>query len=234
MSKPVVIITGGGRGIGRTTAVHFATHGYDAVLTARSEDQLAEASEAVHAAGGKCVTVSGDATDPATAPRVVERAEHEFGRVDVLINNAGYAPLVPAHEMSDDDYKQTLAVNCDAVFYFTRAIWSSFVKQQRGIIINISSRASQDPFPGFAVYGACKAWVNIFTKSTAKAGAECGIRVFGLGPGATDTIMLRTALPDLPDDQILPPENIADAIYQLTNPAWAHSSGQTFFVAKYQ
>ena len=107
------------------------------------------------------------------------------------------------------------------------------MRQQRsGVIVNISSVASVDPFPGFSIYGACKAWVNLFTKALAAEGKPLGIRAYAIAPGAVETSMLRSAFPDFPADHTLRPDDIAAAIEAVCDDRLAHSSGQTIFVRK--
>ena len=89
-----------------------------------------------------------------------------------------------------------------------------------------------DPFPGFAVYGATKAWVNIFTHALAGEGKKAGIKVFGVGPGAVETQMLRKPFPDFPADQALQPDDIAGAVEWLLDERCVHMTGQTIYVRR--
>ncbi len=230
MPDSVVVITGGSRGIGRAAALQFARSGYDVVITARRADALEQTAAEVRALDRRCVAVTADVTSADDCRRVIATATDELGRVDVLVNNAGFAPVALVDAMSDEDYRTCVSVNVDGVFFMTRAAWG-VLKASRGVIVNVSSRASFDPFGGFAVYGACKAWVNLFTKATAKTGQEHGVRVFAIAPGATETEMLRGVAPDLPADQVLPPEALAKAIHAICADAWRYSSGQTIQVA---
>jgi NAD(P)-dependent dehydrogenase (short-subunit alcohol dehydrogenase family) len=106
----------------------------------------------------------------------------------VLVNNAGTAPLCPLEQIDDKLLSDTLAVNVQAVVYTCRAAWPA-LQQSRGTIINISSVAAVDPFPGFSLYGATKAWVNAFTQALAGEGKPLGIRALCVGPGAVETRM---------------------------------------------
>src|SRR5690606_15556706 len=103
-----------------------------------------------------------DISTPAAAAELVDVAVRRFGRIDVLVNNAGNAPLTPIERMSDEAFNECLHVTVSAVFFATRAAWPVMRDQGGGVIVNVSSMASLDPFQGFGVYGACKAWVNLF------------------------------------------------------------------------
>ena len=105
-------------------------------------------------------------------------------------------------------------------------------EQGGGAIVNISSIAAYDAFPGFAAYGAAKAFVVAYTKSLAGEGKPCGIRVFGIAPGAVETDMLRDALPDFPEEQALDPGDVAAMVETVLLPAYRYSSGQTVIVTK--
>jgi NAD(P)-dependent dehydrogenase (short-subunit alcohol dehydrogenase family) len=120
-----------------------------------------------------------------------------------------------------------IALNVAATFYACRAAWPLMQQQGGGTIINISSVAAVDPFPGFAAYGASKRFVEGLTAALAKEGTPHNIRLFAIAPGAVETQMLRSAFPDFPEDQCLPPQAIADLALALLNPACHHASGQT-------
>jgi NAD(P)-dependent dehydrogenase (short-subunit alcohol dehydrogenase family) len=102
--------------------------------------------------------------------------------------------------------------------------------QGGGTIINLSSLASFDPFPGLSVYGACKAWVNLFTRGIANEGRPHNIRAFSVALGAVETRLLRGLFQDYPADKTLTPEEVADLVFTLTSPTFRHSSGQTLQV----
>ena len=105
-------------------------------------------------------------------------------------------------------------------------------KQHSGVIVNVSSLAAADPFPGFSVYGGCKAWVETFTRAIAAEGREFGLRAFSVRPGAVETPMLRGVFPDFPRDQTLAPEDVAELIFSLTLPGLQYSSGEAIVIKK--
>jgi 3-oxoacyl-[acyl-carrier protein] reductase len=104
--------------------------------------------------------------------------------------------------------------------------------QGGGVLVNVSSMASVDPFRGFSIYGASKAWVNLFTQAIAEEGRPLGIRAFAVAPGAVETQMLRANFPDIPRDRTLEPADVAAVILSLCDERMRHCSGQTIFVRK--
>lgn len=232
MSDQVVIVTGGGRGIGRAICQRFAEAGAKVLAAARSQDELAETQRLVETAGGVCRVMKTDVTRIDDVDALVAMAVREFGAVDVLVNNAGAAPNGPMDSFDPATFDRMVAVNVNAVFYTCRAVWPIMRERGGGVIVNISSVAAINPFPGFAAYAASKCFVNGLTNALAKEGAEHGIRVYGVGPGAVDTQMLRGPFPDFPNDQCLKPRDIAETVWSMTQPACRHSAGQTLYVSK--
>jgi 3-oxoacyl-[acyl-carrier protein] reductase len=226
------VITGASRGIGLATALRFARAGYRILAVARGESDLKRAAGQITAAGGECETVVADIGSADGAQRAIDVALTCFSRIDVLVNNAGAAPLAKIEELSVDDFDLALSTNVGGVFHMTRAAWPTLRAQQSGTIVNVSSLASIDPFPGFAVYGACKAWVNLFTKAMADEGRPLGIRVFAIAPGGVETAMFRQLFADVPSEEILRPDDVAHMIAAACDDPLAHASGQTIFLRK--
>ncbi len=232
MASKVVIVTGGGRGIGRAIGERFAGDAAQIVIASRSQDDLESACAAISDAGGTCHTEQTDVCEPDDINFLVENTIERFGRVDVLVNNAGLAPIVNIEDLNPSLFEAIQLVNCDAVYHGSRAVWPHMKKQGEGVIVNIASVAAVDPFPGFTAYGAAKAWVVGWTKGLALEGKKAGIRVFCVAPGATETRMLRGAFPDFPEKATLAPSDVADVVYALSQPACRYASGETVFVKK--
>jgi NAD(P)-dependent dehydrogenase (short-subunit alcohol dehydrogenase family) len=147
-----------------------------------------------------------------------------FGSVDVLVNNAAAAPLAPFESLSPEEFETTLNINLRSLFYLTQTLWRHWIDSshhskaeagtpsqvQAKTIINISSLAAVDPFPNFSIYGASKAWLDLMTHALAIEGADRGIRVCSVRPGAVETPLLRRLFPDFPADQCATPESIAE------------------------
>ena len=232
MAESVVVVTGGGRGIGRAICERFAAEAFQVVATARSEAELKETQAIVERAGGQCHTHAGDICSADAVNELMSATLERFGRIDVLVNNAGVAPISTIEDLNPDLFETIRAVNIDAVYMTCRAVWPTMKKQKRGVIVNISSVASVDPFPGFTAYGASKAWVNVWTKALADEGRPLGIRVFAVAPGAVETGMLREAFPDFPADQALDPKDVASLVHATTLPACHYATGQTIFTRR--
>ncbi len=232
MSEPTCLVTGASRGIGLATALRMARLGYRLVISARRSDGLAEAARQIQSAGGVCETVVADVSRPADAERLIQAALRCCARLDVLINNAGFAVLAPLVGTSTSDFEQSIAVNCAAVFHTTRAAWPVMQAAGGGVIVNVSSLSSVDPFPGFSVYGACKAWVNLFSQATAAEGRPHGIRVHCVAPGAVETDMLRRFFPDLGAEHVLAPDDVAAVIATVCTEPMRYITGQTIFVKR--
>lgn len=230
VAEKTCVITGASRGIGLATALRFAKGGYNIVIAARNPADLQKAAQRIADAGVGCEALPVDIASERAAEELIDVAVQRFGRIDVLVNNAGHAPLALIDETSVDQLDRALAVNVKAVFCTTRAAWPVMKRQQSGVIVNISSVASVDPFRGFAIYGACKAWVNLFTKATADEGRELGIRVYAVAPGAVETNLLRGHFPDFPADQTLDPDQVAGVVEAVCDERLQYASGQTVYV----
>lgn len=228
--RRVAVVTGAGRGIGRAIALRFARAGWDVAGVARTEAQLNETRKAIEQAGAGELFAPLDVARCDDVHAFASRVAAEFGRIDLWVNNAGLAPLSTIAEMSPAVFDAMTAVNVSGVFYGCRAVWPIMKRQGGGVIVNFSSAASVDPFPGLAAYGASKAWVNLFTEAAAKEGRADGIRIYAIAPGAVETPLLRRTFPDIPADQTLDPDTIAGVVELLADPRATHASGSILFV----
>ncbi len=228
----VVIVTGGGSGIGRALCVRFAEAGAQVVAASRSRKALEETQTIVQKKGGRCEVESVDVSVAEQVDRLVAAVVDRFGRIDVLVNSAGVAPLGTVDAITPERFDRLVAVNVAGVFYGSRAVFEIMRERGGGVIVNLSSVASVDPFPGLAAYGATKAWVNAWTKGLADEGKEHGIRVYAVAPGAVETPMLRGAFPDFPVEEALAPSDVAELVYTLSQPVCRYVTGQTVFIKK--
>lgn len=229
MGNPVAIVTGSGRGIGRATARLLAKSGYACVCVSRSQEDVTETAR--HCGGDSCGLV-GDVCEAGDVVRVIEDVEKRYGRIDVLVNNAGYAPLVPFEQMDDGLWERVINTNLTGTYRFSRGVWPAMVRQGGGVIVNVSSEASRDPFEGFSAYGAAKAAVNLLTRALAKEGDRVGIRVHCVAPAGVETGMLRQLLTvdQLPPEQVLSPEDVADVILSCVKGDLRYTSGETIYL----
>lgn len=240
----VVLITGGGSGIGAATAKKLAARAYAVIIAGRDVAKLNTCAASIRHGGGEIHCCQADVSRPDEAQNLVETALQWKGRLDAVINCAGAAPMQPVHATSTAQWREILDINVSSVFYITRAVWPIFQKQfanlapeQRlqhdtGVIINISSEASRDPYPGLGAYGAAKAAVNVLTKATAREGRDMGVRVIAIAPAAVETAMFRS-LPvasKVPTRDILDADTVAGAIVAaLEGELWC-TSGETLYI----
>jgi malonyl-CoA/methylmalonyl-CoA synthetase len=205
----VAIVTGAGSGVGAATAVRLLHDGWRVVLVGRRPDALAAT-----AAGHGLATVHPvDLRNTDDAMAIVDHTIIAFGRLDALINNAGDAHTIPIDETTPERFADTFAVNVFAPAAMIHRSWSALARS-RGVIVNVSSMASIDPFDGFFAYGSSKAALNALTVSAANEGAPIGIRAFTVSPGVIDTPMhARLVDPSLfPPDTKLSADTVASVI----------------------
>ncbi|MEX0654934.1 MAG: SDR family oxidoreductase [Phycisphaeraceae bacterium] len=232
----VAIITGASSGVGAETAVLLAEAGYSVALLARRAERLdqvlARIAEEVPDAPGGAMAVPTDVTDPEAIRQAGEAVLARFGRVDALVNCAGNAPLMPIEKITPGVYRECMDANVGAVVLLTAAVWPTFKKQKRGVVVNVSSMSSIDPFPGFSLYAAAKIGVNMFTKCTADEGARFGVRAVAVAPGAVETPMLRQNFSEkvLPREKTLDPVEVAEVIRDCVTGARAFEAGEVIVV----
>jgi NAD(P)-dependent dehydrogenase (short-subunit alcohol dehydrogenase family) len=224
----VAVITGAGGGIGRATAIELAARGYRLVLCGRKRASLEATADA---AGGGAV-VPADITLADQVEQVVATAVSQFGRVDLLVNNAGIAPLLGIEQTTDEQWHKVIDTNLSAVFYLCRAVWPHFRRQGGGVIVNVSSLAARDPFPGFAAYGAAKAGLNLLGLSLAREGATMGVRVCTVAPGAVETDLFRSLMTpeQFPASNTLDPADVAKVIAQCAGGELRFTSGEVIWM----
>lgn len=224
------LITGAGRGIGRATAVELAGAGYALALVARNETEL---SETARLAGGGLV-IPGDVTDSGQVELAVRRTVEAYGRLDAVVHCTGLAPVQPLEEMTDAQWHAVIDTNLSAAFYLCRAAWPHFKRQQSGVVVNLSSEASRDPFPGFAAYGAAKAGLNLFGRSAAREGQAIGVRVHTIAPAAVETEMFRRILSreQYPTEKTLAPSDVAKVIVRCVLGDLGYATGEVIYLHK--
>lgn len=226
------VVTGAGRGIGRAIARRLAAAGAHVAITSRTAEQLHETQKCIERDNGRVLSVVADVTREEDVERLFAEAAEVLGPVKILVNNAGIAPLAKIEEMEPHLFDTLVRTNMRSVFLCTRAVWDGMVKSGGGSIVNISSVAAHDPFPGLAAYGGAKAFVTTYTKGLAEEGRPHGIRVYCVAPGAVETVMLRGAFPEFPEDQVLQPEDVALLVELLLMPGARYSSGQSITIRK--
>ncbi|HEY9819262.1 MAG TPA: 3-oxoacyl-[acyl-carrier-protein] reductase [Candidatus Sericytochromatia bacterium] len=233
----VAIITGASRGIGRAIALALAAEGAKVVVNyASSSGAAQDVVAAITEGGGEAHALQADVSKLEQVEALFNQTLEKFGRVDVLVNNAGITRDTLLLRMKPEDWQAVIDLNLTGVFLCTRAVSKVMLKQRSGRIINIASVAGQMGNPGQANYSAAKAGVIGFTKTVAKELASRGITVNAIAPGFISTDMTS----DLKSEEILKyiplgrygePEEVAGmARFLAADPAAAYITGQVFNV----
>lgn len=184
------IITGAGRGIGRAIALAYAREGARLALAARSPEELADTAAEVSRQGGESIVIPTDVTDPAQTQRLADSTAAQFGRIDIVVNNAGISG--PVGPLQDNDIAQWLAtinINLAGTFLVCRAVIPAMLAQGGGKIINLSGAGAANAWSNMSAYCASKAAVVRLTEGLAQELAGYNITVNALGPGSVHTSM---------------------------------------------
>ncbi len=209
MDSPVAVVTGAGSGIGRATCLMLAEEGYALTLVGRREHKLEEVRAELAATGFEPETqvIAADLQERSSAKAIVTATADRWGRIDCVVNNAGSVEMAPIEETADDLLQRTFEVNTFSPARLIAAAWPIFLRQGHGCIVNVSSMATADPFPGLSVYAAAKSAVESLTRSVMNEGRSLGITAYVVAPGAVETPMLRA----LWNEDELPPSQAMDA-----------------------
>lgn len=228
----VTIVTGASRGIGRAIAVRLAGAGGQVVGFGRDEAELQGTGEMVESAGGRYALRIVDVTDAAAVSAAMAAVASQFGRIDVLVNNAAACLRGALTDLTTADYDAMIAANVNSVVYCCRSVWEQMRSQGGGVIVNISSLSSAVSSPGFSVYGATKGFVNTFTTALAAEGRKIGIRAYAIAPGYVRTGLLDRVSPEVSPDKALDPGDVAVAVQALIGPAHRYSSGEVRYLRR--
>ena len=228
LTDRVAIITGGGTGIGRACALALAECGADVVLAGRRAEPLQSTAKEIEALGRRAQTHACDITDKAQAVRLVDTTLSTLGRLDILINCAGGAPMKRIDDWTDEDWRTVMALNLEATWNLSHLAARAMVARGKGAIVNISSGASLRPMPMSPIYAAAKAGVNSLTSSLAAAWTPKGVRVNAIAVGAVRAATLTDELTRLGID----PDSMgkANALGRLGEPEEI-GAGALFFAS---
>ncbi|MBE8720827.1 SDR family oxidoreductase [Sphingobacterium pedocola] len=186
----VIIITGASSGMGEAAAKHLATLGATVVLGARRSDRIEKLAKDIQEAGGKALAVTADVTNLEQIKKLVDTAVQQFGRVDVILNNAGIMPLSPMDRINVEEWNTMIDVNIKGVLNGIAAVLPYMKEQKFGQIINTSSVAGHKIFGGSAVYSATKFAVRALTEGLRMEVKPYNIRTTIVSPGAVKTELL--------------------------------------------
>ena len=236
----VAIMTGAGRGLGRTMALGLAAAGADLALASRTASQLESLVEEVQALGRRAIAVPTDVTSPDACEALVEAAITRLGRLDIMVNNAGTNVRKSALDITPDEYDFVIETNLKGYFNGARAAGRHFVAQGSGKVINISSILGSVALPNQAAYASSKGAIDQLTKVLAIEWATAGVQVNGLAPTYFETDLTRPLFEDperrafieerTPVGRWGQPHELAGAVIFLASDASTFVTGQTLLV----
>lgn len=216
----VVVITGASSGLGEATARHLSAEGATVVLGARRTDRIQHLADEIVDGGGKALAITTDVTDCDQVKGLVDAAVKNYGRIDVIINNAGLMPQAPLERLNIKDWDRTIDVNIKGVLYGIAAALPYMKQQKAGHFVNVSSVAGHVVGPNFAVYAATKHAVRALSDGLRQEVKPYNIRTTVISPGAVDTELPGSVTePDIAegiqkfyDEYAIPAESFAKAV----------------------
>jgi NADP-dependent 3-hydroxy acid dehydrogenase YdfG len=223
----IVVITGASSGLGEATARRLSAEGASVVLGARRVDRIQSLADELTSSGGKALALQTDVTDVDQVQRLVDAAVQTYGRIDVIINNAGLMPQSPLERRKIDDWNQMIDVNIKGVLYGIAAALPYMQQQKSGHVINVSSVAGHKIRPGGAVYAATKHAVRVISEALRMEVKPYNIRTTVISPGAVDTELPNSVTePDLAEifrknyaENAIPADSFARAVvYAMSQP----------------
>lgn len=239
LTDKVALITGASEGIGRDIAIGLAEAGADIIICSRREEKLSEVKEIAGETGRRVQTYAVDIQNVSEIAGLKAFIKTETGKVDILINNAGYAVTKPAWDVSENDWDTMVDTGFKGLFFCCQAVGSIMREQGYGKIINLGSTFSKSIVPGRSVYGGIKAGIDHLTEALAMEWAPHGIRVNTLAPTAVNTPsrqvtlqgpILEKVLSRIPLGRLATPEDLMGAVIYLSSEASDFVTGQTLFV----
>ena len=238
----IAVITGGSRGIGRLIAMKYAEAGANIVVASREKKYLDRVVDKIQALGRESLAIATDVSIPEQVDNLINKALDKFGRIDIMVNNAGRGISTPPEEISTKEWDEIIGLNLTGVFLGCKAAGKVMIKQKSGNIINISSVAGVKGSPDMLHYSVAKAGVIMLSQNLAASWAEHNIKVNCIAPGLTATKGVINWKPELlrpenEDGTLKPellrpprPENIADLALFLASPASDKITGELFII----
>ena len=230
IQNKVVIITGASSGIGEKTARKLSAEGAITVLVARRKERIDALTQEINSSGGSAMAIVADITDNEVCKSVINQVKDRYGKIDVLVNNAGVMLIGQWNEASVEEWESMVKVNLLGLMYMTHAALPEMNKNGTGHIVNVSSVSGRTTKPGSSAYNSTKWGVNAFTDAIRQelSQSKSGIRTTLIEPGAVETELINHNRPEIRERLSknyvnmvrLQPEDIADAIaYAISRPA---------------
>jgi NAD(P)-dependent dehydrogenase (short-subunit alcohol dehydrogenase family) len=240
MNMGTAVVTGAGRGIGRTIAQTLVREGFRVALCARTHDEIADAAREVDPGGKKTLPVAVDLMSEGAADHIVEAVNERFGPISLLVNNAGMAgPVGPFWEIDLSEWEACFALNFHAAVELTRRVLPQMVERDTGAIVNVASDSAVAPIAYCSAYGTSKAALVRFTAAVAAELPDSAVSIFAIHPGVVRTPMNEASIqrpevqryvPDfcriLAEDRVVGPERAAALVLTLASGTCRHLSGQ--------
>lgn len=228
----VALVTGGCAGIGLAIVQAFLAEGAFVIVNDVSQDRL----EKVYGGEDRCIPIAGDIAEADTARRMKEAALEQFGRIDVVVNNAGINMRVPFLQLEEQDWHRMMDINLNGCFHVLRQTLPCMAQRRQGCVVNVSSSAAKTPHPTAAAsYAASKGGINALTRQLALEMAPYGVRVNAVCPGAVETEMTRQwseeyrqkKLASIPLGRLGSPREVAALVTFLASDQAGYITGET-------
>ncbi|AFQ43603.1 glucose 1-dehydrogenase [Desulfosporosinus meridiei] len=237
----VALVTGGSRGIGKAIALTLADAGADVVVSSRKLEDLKLVANEIRGMGRRALAVTAHGRESEDIRNLVETIKNEFGRIDILVNNAATNPAMgPIVDMEERMYDQIMDTNLKGYTLLSQLAAKCMISHSGGAIVNIASILGVTPGYGLGLYSISKAAIIMLTKSMAKELGEHNIRVNGIAPGYVQTTfskalwsneaMMKEKLKDIPLKRIAQPEEVGRTVLYLVSEASAYVTGQTIIM----
>jgi 3-oxoacyl-[acyl-carrier protein] reductase len=210
--RKTAVITGGGRGIGKSISLKLASMGYNVVIAGRKIHSLNETASACANKGVEAICVKTDISCEADVKNLFSEVLDKFKKIDVLVNNAGIALNSRITETRLEDWNKIISVNLNGTFLCSKEALASMKDKKRGTIINIASVVGIKGYPSQGAYTASKHGVVGLSKVLAEEGREYGVKIHVICPGGVATDMVRDMRPDINQEELIQPENVAELV----------------------
>jgi len=231
LSGKCALVAGGGRGIGRESALVFARHGASVAVLARSEREVQDTAAEIASLGVRALALVADVTMPEDVERAVGTCLREFSSLDILVNSAGVCFKESLSQTSDDDWDCSIDVNLSGAFRLARAVYPHMCHQGSGSIINISSECGLVGKPNLTAYCASKFGLNGFSKALAEEGRAFGVRCNAVCPTGVATRLRAETHPGEDPSTIMQPIDVANVVLFLASDLSRHVTGQAIEIS---